>query len=92
MLKFIDVAFNGCDTRVCLGVRRCAQLAKTWERFPNEWIMAAFVHRRLMTWQEGAAALGISLDDLKAKDLDLKQTIQRAIAHKVVSSQHCFWL
>jgi len=27
----------------------CEMLAKTWERFPNEWIMGAFVHRKLST-------------------------------------------
>lgn len=61
----------------------CAQIARTWERFPNEWIMGAFVHRKLMTWEAGAAALGVSTADLKEKDVELKETVKRAVAQKV---------
>ena len=61
----------------------CEVLTKTWERFPNEWIMAAFVHRKLMTWEDGAKALGMSVEELKAKDGDLKNAVKSAVAHKV---------
>ncbi len=64
----------------------CAQIARTWERFPNEWIMGAFIHRKLMTWAEGAAALGMSIEELQNKDVELKETVKRAVAHKVAAA------
>ena len=55
----------------------CAQLARTWERFPNEWIMGAFVHRKLMTWEAGAIALDMSTEALQEKDLELKEIMKK---------------
>ena len=61
----------------------CEQLAKTWERFPNEWIMAAFTHRKLLTWEEGAAALGSPVEELKKTDGALKDAVKLAVKNRV---------
>ena len=62
------------------------ELAKTWERLPNEWIAAAFVHCRLLTWEDAAAALQIDTSELQKHSDDLKTTVQKALKETIVTA------
>ena len=44
------------------------------------------MHRKLITWEEGAAAVGMSKEELQEKDVGLKEAVKRAVAQKVANA------
>ena len=64
----------------------CETLSQTWQQFPNEWLAAAFVHRKLMSWSEAARALGVNVEDLELKAAEMKEVVKGAIKDKIITA------